>query len=150
MNILMVTARYAPFTGGVERHVEKVAASLLALGHEVTVLTLTNGKALPAHEIVHGVSVWRLKATGMSRKTQVAAGTWALRHRRLLRNFDVIHGHDVYLRALKGMAPNVPQYMTFHGYEGWPIQPEAIERRHKMEEAVRKKVCAGAFIGKWY
>jgi glycogen(starch) synthase len=39
LNVLMVSARYLPFTGGTETHVHEVGTRLAAAGHAVTVLT---------------------------------------------------------------------------------------------------------------
>ncbi len=151
MKILMLTSRFWPFHGGVEKHVEQVAMALQDMGHTVLVLTLTCGRTdLRAYEVHNGIEVFRINAQQMNRTAQVRAIVWAAQNRKILREVDIIHGHDAILKALLPMAPKAHQYLTFHGFEGYPVLPSSIESKQKMLQQVRGTICAGAFIGKWY
>lgn len=60
MKILLVPSVYLPSVGGVELNTHELAKQLLALGHQVTILT-SNWRRwrLPAHETLDGVEVFR-------------------------------------------------------------------------------------------
>lgn len=148
MRIVMLTPAFAPRRGGVERHVRRVSEELAALGHEVTVVTRALADA-PAMERLGAVEVVRVP------------GGWrggvALlrRHRRLLRQADVIHCHDAY-PFLCWYAPlrlplRLPRaFVTFHGYEAWPIPREAIRWRRWVRRQCAGALCVGGFIHRWY
>ncbi len=63
MRILHITPHYWPAVGGAETFTKAVSERLVQRGHDVTVLTLNSG-ALPARELVEGVSVRRFRAAG--------------------------------------------------------------------------------------
>jgi glycosyltransferase involved in cell wall biosynthesis len=62
MRILMVSARYFPFMGGIETHIHEVGTRLAARGHSVTVLTTDPTGQYPSEEDVGGMHVSRVKA----------------------------------------------------------------------------------------
>jgi glycosyltransferase involved in cell wall biosynthesis/O-antigen/teichoic acid export membrane protein len=62
LRVLAVTARYRPFTGGVETHVQELAARLGTRGVEVSVLTTDPTGRLPREERVDGVAVRRCRS----------------------------------------------------------------------------------------
>lgn len=59
MNILQVTPRYPPQSGGVETHVRKISEHLVALGHTVTVLTADAGMRDKQREYRNNVEIRR-------------------------------------------------------------------------------------------
>lgn len=159
----MVTSRYAPYTGGVERHLAGVCSELQRLGHHVDVLTF-QGEGLersnsshfshrhkpPRESVEKGVRVFRLLGSGPSRNGQLQAAAWALQHARLMRTYDIIHGHDVVLKALQRFAPAARRYLTFHGFEAYPVTDESRERKLAMQATVQGAMCAGSFIERWF
>ena len=62
LRVLEVTARYLPFMGGVELHVDEVARRLARRGVDVTILTTDPTASLPVYEHVDGVAVRRVRA----------------------------------------------------------------------------------------
>ncbi|MEM7273615.1 MAG: glycosyltransferase family 4 protein [Actinomycetota bacterium] len=62
LQVLMVSARFAPFVGGTEIHTGQVSAELVRRGHRVTVLTTDLAGTLPEQEWVDGVEVVRVRA----------------------------------------------------------------------------------------
>ena len=88
MRILYVTHQYAPAIGGAERYVTSLSASLAARGHRVDVVTsrardyLTWRNELPAHEVLDGVNVYRIKALRRRRHTWWLLARGLRNHRR--------------------------------------------------------------------
>lgn len=62
LRVLLVTARYFPFKGGIETHVYEVAKRLAQAKVEVTVLTTDPGGRLRPDELIDGVRVLRARA----------------------------------------------------------------------------------------
>ena len=60
LNILMISPQFAPIVGGYERAAERLAAALVARGHQVTVITDRRRLAWPAREVREGVQIQRL------------------------------------------------------------------------------------------
>jgi glycosyltransferase involved in cell wall biosynthesis len=146
LNILMATGHFAPRLGGVEKHVLRVSEELVKLGHDVTVLTRRWEASLLEREEVRGIQVRRV-AGGISR---------APRDRRveLFQQTDVIHCHDSY-PYLRFVAPawpaaRAPLFVTFHGYEGYPIPRTARWLRRRLASRAAGVICMGEFICRWY
>jgi glycogen synthase len=59
MKVLTVLTYYRPHTSGLTIYVERLAKSLIKLGHEVTVLTSQYDRELPKQEIQDGVRIVR-------------------------------------------------------------------------------------------
>ena len=58
LRILMVAARYLPFTGGIETHIREVGSRMAAEGHTVAVLTADpSGNLLPREIVATGAPV---------------------------------------------------------------------------------------------
>lgn len=114
--ILMVCARYLPFTGGTETHVHEVATRLVAQGVDVTVLTTNPGRALPREERAAGVRVIRVPAypattdyffaPGLARV--IRGGGWDLVH------IQGYHNLVAPLAMLAAGAAGIPYVVTFH------------------------------------
>ncbi len=152
LNILMATGHFAPRLGGVEKHVLRVSEELARRGHAVTVLTRRWEAAWPQEEDLRGIRVRRV-AGGIAS---------AVRDRRvaLLRQADVIHCHDLYayLRFVVPAWPG-PQaahrsraalFVTFHGYEGYPVPRAARWLRRRLAARAAGTICMGGFICRWY
>ena len=64
MRIAIVTNRFAPYVGGIERQMAMVGGGLVRLGHDVTVLTRRYDRALPRREHLNGLTVERFGPFG--------------------------------------------------------------------------------------
>lgn len=117
MRILLVTRVYWPNIGGIEKHVEWLAGTLLRRGHQVDVLTLDRAfedlRPLPAHEEHDGVRITRVPFWGTKR---YPFAPWVLRH---VRGYDVLHVHAVDFLAdwLVATRPlhHTPVVLSTHG-----------------------------------
>ncbi len=144
MHILMVTSSFHPSVGGVETHVRRVSECLLARGHRVTILTHADQ---PGEATLGSLAIQRLPKTN-----PLAAWRLARPH---LAAADIVHCHDAYAYLhfclpSSLLAPRRPTFITYHGYEGYPIPPEAIRKRRFVRRRVKDALCAGEFICRWY
>src|SRR5205807_5089409 len=91
MNILMVSARYFPYIGGIETHLHEVGLRLARDGVNVTLLTTippSLSTSLPKEEVVGGMRIIRVKARPAERDYYFApeiysiikAGDWDVVH----------------------------------------------------------------------
>jgi glycosyltransferase involved in cell wall biosynthesis len=116
MRIVMVTARYYPFMGGIEAHTHEVARQLVARGHSVTVLTTDPNRCQAAREHREGIDILRVPtwpkrgdyyfAPGITDK--IASDPW-----------DVVHvqGYHTLVAPLAmatAIRRKVPFVVTFH------------------------------------
>lgn len=113
----MVTPRFAPDVGGVERHVAEVSARLAARGCAVTVLCTDRMGDRAAEEDVGGVRVKRVRAWPRGRDYYLAPGLWReiARHR-----CDVVHVQSYHtavapLAMARAVSLGIPFVLTFHG-----------------------------------
>lgn len=144
--VLMLASSYLPRLGGVERHVYSVTRELIRRGVEVRIATPRWQSDWAPLEMVDGVEVTRLSLEGKTgRKELRPLVAWA----------NVVHSHDAY-PFLKYYLPfllthrRLPAFVTFHGYERYPIPLEAKVLRRVVLWLTRGAICAGAFIPKWY
>jgi len=140
----MITPSFYPSIGGVETHVRRVSECLSALGHEVTLLTHANE---PSHENLGPLAVYRLPRTNW-----LAAWRAARPH---IGSADIVHCHDAYsflhfYLPSCCLPPRRPVFITFHGYEKYPIPREAMRWRRFARSRVRNAICVGDFICRWY
>lgn len=122
MRILQHCVYYPPEVGGLESHVAALSEGLVALGHEVRVVTARSTPDLPDHEVRRGVSIqrtwfparnpagWILHALASVPATREAAG-WA----------DVVHAQAFasvvpcrIATAGLGAGKGTPLVATFH------------------------------------
>jgi glycosyltransferase involved in cell wall biosynthesis len=91
MNILQVTPRYPPHTGGVETHVKEISERLVGRGHEVTVVTADAGEDVRDREIRNGVVVRRHRGLSPGGAFHVAPGIGLTVHNS---KADIVHAHN--------------------------------------------------------
>lgn len=93
MRILQVARVYWPNIGGIEKHVQWLAETLVARGHHCEVLTLDrafeDGRQLPAHEEHGGVRIRRIPYLGSKR---YPLAPQLLAH---LGGYDLVHVHAI-------------------------------------------------------
>jgi len=116
LRIVMVAARYFPFSGGIETHIHEVGRRLAAQGHEVTVLTTDPTGALPRSEMVEGMRIRRVPAWPRKRDYFFAPGLFQELRRG---SWDVVHvqGYHTFSApiAMAGaLAAGIPFVLTFH------------------------------------
>jgi glycosyltransferase involved in cell wall biosynthesis len=112
----MVTARYRPYVGGIELHVEEVARRLASRGAAVTVLTTDPSKTLPAVEEDQGTMVRRVLAWPARRDyyfaphipREIRKGPWDIVH---IQGFQTLVAPLAMRSARKARLPYV---VTFH------------------------------------
>lgn len=117
MKILTVLTYYRPHTSGLTIYVERLAKSLVKLGHEVTVLTSQYEKDLPPEEVVDGVRI--IRAPVLFRVSKgVIMPTFGWLAWKLVSSHDVVHLHlpqfDAAGVALRGKLLGKPTLITYH------------------------------------
>ena len=117
MKILTVLTYYRPHTSGLTIYVERLAKSLVKLGHEVTVLTSRYEKDLPREEIVDGVRI--IRAPVLFRVSKgVIMPTFGWLTWKLVSSHDVVHLHlpqfDAAGVAMRGKILGKPTLITYH------------------------------------
>ena len=93
MRILQVSARYFPFVGGLETHVEEISTRLIDKGFEVRVATTDPSRKLPEEEVVNDVEIKRFISWAPSESYYFSGKL----KRYLVENsssFDVVHAHS--------------------------------------------------------
>src|SRR4051812_4994715 len=115
--ILMVTPRFAPEVGGVERHVEEVASRAAARGHDVTVLCTDRSGRLPALEHRDGYTLRRVRAWPRDRDYHFAPGIVREVRRGGWSVVPVQSYHPAVapLAMLAARSAGLPYLLTFHG-----------------------------------
>ena len=97
MNVLLVSSRFAPSEGGVQRHVQALAEGLVRHGHDVTVWThqLDGTASTETMSVSGSTNVIQVRRFPLTTHHEHALSSLALR--RALRDetaeFDVIHVH---------------------------------------------------------
>lgn len=117
MKILTVLTYYRPHTSGLTIYVERLAKSLVKLGHEVTVLTSQYDKDLPREEFQDGVRI--IRAPVLFRVSKgVIMPTFGWLAWKLVSSHDVVHLHlpqfDAAGIALRGRILKKPTLITYH------------------------------------
>jgi glycosyltransferase involved in cell wall biosynthesis len=121
VRVLVVTPRFPPDLGGVERHVWEVSRRAAQRGCDVTVLCTDRTGERVGCEIVDGVRVERVRAWPRRHDLYLAPGLWRAMSREMARApFDVVHVQSYHtLVAPLAMAwarrRRVPFVLTFHG-----------------------------------
>jgi glycosyltransferase involved in cell wall biosynthesis len=117
MKILIVLTYYAPYTSGLTVYAVRQARALVAMGHQVTVLTSQHEQTLPAKENLKGVQVIRVPVALRVSKgvimPQMPLQAW-----RLMRSTDVVNLHvpqmEAALMALLARLRKKPVVLTYH------------------------------------
>ena len=131
MKILTVLTYYRPHTSGLTIYVERLAKSLVKLGHDVTVLTSQYQKDLPREEIQDGVRIVRVPVLFRVSKGVIMPSFGWLAWKLVL-DHDVVHLHlpqfDAAGVALRGRLLKKPTIITYHcdlllpkGFANWVV-----------------------------
>ncbi len=156
LRVLLVTHSYPPHgVGGVEQHVEGLAAALIAAGHQVEIYTRDGGAGTEGD-----VTVDRSTAPAMARVTyrfgdvQAFAGLYRsarldaafAAYLRAAPRFDVAHVHHLtglsvgVLEALR--TASVPTVLTLHDYWMLCARGQMWHRRGELCATVEPRRCA--------
>ena len=119
LNVLMVTARYFPYIGGIETHVHEVGRRLAGRGISITILTTaphTSATPLPEEEVIEGMRIIRVRAWPPQRDYYIAPEMFSL-----IKDgaWDLVHCQGCHtfvppLAMLAAKEANIPYIVTFH------------------------------------
>src|SRR5665647_404197 len=151
MKILFISPRFRPEIGGVEKHVYLVSSALIARGHDVEVITSTTRHDLKSYQQEDNLAVHRfylMKGTNLLNTFMNLPKMWFrfLRNSQLIVGNDVIHLHDY--ETFLWMLPFIlflrkKTFITFHGFEGYPILMYSKIVRKIAEKTVKGSICIG-------
>ena len=116
LKLLMVSARFFPYSGGTEGHTYEVSRSFADQGHQVTVLTTDVSGELPTQETHAGFTVKRVAAWPRNKDyyfapriySEITSGDWDLVH---------LQGYHTLVAPLAMFAAwrkGIPYVVTFH------------------------------------
>ncbi|MDA8235872.1 MAG: glycosyltransferase [Clostridia bacterium] len=150
--ILMMTSFYSPKIGGVEKHVEKVSKVLASWGYRIKIVTYKHEDNLNDMEFIDGIQVFRM-SYGLNGR--FAVWKWLWRNKKLITDADIVHCHDYgtfwyWYLPFRFLFPRKSVYLTFHGYEGYPLNPKTVLVRKIISKFINGNISIGDFITKWY
>lgn len=148
MKIGILARRFWPDIGGVEKHVLEIGKRLVKDGHEVTVITQSKG----TRNNIDGIRIKRISKVPANWFDKFYIWKWFWNNRSLIKQLDIIHAHDVYFWyfPFRVLFPRKKSFITFHGYENYPISRRAILVRKISEKFSKGNIIVGSFIKKWY
>lgn len=152
--LLVVTPYFAPYIGGVEKHVLKTSGLLCRQGWQVDIITRQHQVDLPEHKTIQNLSVHRFAFPKIK-----VLGLFLIWLQMLCRYFnlfcraDVIHVHDVmvWCLPLRLLLPRKKFVLTVHGWEGQcPVSIKKIWLKKLSVGLANQVVCVGAYLSKYY
>ena len=156
MNLLFFVSSFYPQIGGVERSVYFVSRELCKLGFNVKIITQNIDNKSKNFEIFpEGFSVYRIPSIKIPKTGILQKWIWLIFHINLIAKSHIIHFHD-YTPFVKWFLPfrfiflKKKYFITFHGYEGFPIKFKHIFYRRLAEKLTNGNICVGEFIKRWY
>lgn len=151
-NILFFSRRFYPHVGGVEKHIWEVGKELIKRKYLVTLVTEKSSPQEKDREIVGGIHIYRIDAGEDTWVKKFIIWRWLWKHSVILQKADIIHCHDVFYWYLpfSFFYPLKKFFITFHGYEGYPIPLKNILQRNIAAFLSDGTICIGEFMKKWY
>ena len=173
MKVLFLTPLFYPSIGGVQRHVFEVGLRLKKKDIQLCIITEKESKNYQSsgksdseakklkqvvkssyfeRKKISGIPVWYFTfgKAGWHKKFKI----WYIlfKHRNLFKDADIIHCHDVFIwyLPLRFLYPRKKVFITFHGYESYPVVFKNILIRKISEILSSGNICVGNFIKKWY
>jgi glycosyltransferase involved in cell wall biosynthesis len=158
MTIIFLCRLFSPHIGGVEKHVWEIGTRLSQEGHRLIVITESSSEVYPnggnpsLFETIDGIEVYRIPVGEDEKAKKWKIWWWMWQQRGLVKKADLIHCHDVFYwyMPLRFLYPFKKIYMTFHGYESYPLKHSAIWMRKIAEKLTKGNICIGDFMKKWY
>lgn len=152
MKIVFFARRFYPAIGGVEKHVMSLSQELIKKGHTIIVIAEKTPEDSSQKFTHNNIQIYKIKAgkDDWFKKFRIWRELWKLK--KIILQSDVVHCHDVFFWYLpfRFVFPAKQVFMTFHGYEGYPITRKAIFVRKISEKLTWGNICIGDFITKWY
>lgn len=152
MKILFLANYYFPHVGGVEKHVEKLSQRLKKKGNSVFIVTQKVSDKDKFVENRDEATVYRFNPINIKFLGLIFIWIWFFRNRELIKNADIVHAHDVgiWYWPFRLIYRGKPFYMTFHGYEEYPVSLKSKMIRKVSEVFSKGNICIGKFMEKWY
>ncbi len=152
MNVLFFSRLFHPDIGGVEKHVLEISKLLIKEGHKIVVVAEQNSLKLRLNERIEGIEIFRIPKLKNGKIKKFRIWKWLWTNRKLIRDADVIHCHDVFFWYLpfRFLFPFKKIFTTFHGYESYPLKLKFILIHKISEKLSMGNICIGHFIKKWY
>lgn len=148
MRIIFLTRRFYPDIGGVEKHVYEISKILIKKNHKVTVITESQGE----DNELEGIKIIRIPQSSVGKFRKFFIWYWFIKNKNVFSKAKIVHAHDVYYQylPLRLLLPGKKSFITFHGYENYPISKKAILIRKLSEIIANGNIVVGEFIKKWY
>lgn len=148
MKILFLSRRFYPDDGGVEKHIREISKFLIDKGYELTLVTQTPG----ATNNYKGIKIVRIPKTPKKNSEKLYIWKWFWNNKHFIIGADVVHAHDVYwwYWPYRFIFLSKKSFVTFHGYETYPIRFGAILSRKISEILSNGNIIVGDFMKKWY
>lgn len=148
--VLFLTRLFTPHIGGVETHVLRVAQILQKNGFQMTIITEQYDESLNEYEMMNGIEIYRIPFVSIQSKAKLWSWLWS--HRKLFKEADVVHVHDVFWWVFPVLTMIKSKYfVTFHGWEGsFPPKKTALFQRKAAAQLSRGVIQVGEYIQKWY
>lgn len=139
MKILLATVFEYPHTGGLSTHINMLIRALMALGHQVDVVSMSSLPAWQMYGLVKGPSY------GLNKIYLGSGMVWSHRMRRKLlsrliarkleqQQYDVINAQDVFA-TLAAADHGLPVVLTLHGYFTY----EAISKKSLRQDTAPER-----------
>lgn len=126
------------------------------MDYNVTIITQQIDKSSAKVEFFpEGFSVYRIPPSVIPKTGTIWKWLWLLFHINLIWNADIIHFHDfdVFIKwyfPYRFIFIRKKYFITFHGYEGFPLRYKHILFRKIAEKLTHGNICVGGFIKRWY
>lgn len=148
MKIVFLARRFYPDVGGVEKHVYEISRRLFEKGNEVIVITESLGR----EDEIDGIKIIRINNKREDWFKKFYIWKWMLKNISLFYSADIIHIHDIYYAYLpvRFLLFWKKSFITFHGYETFPIRRKSIIIRKASEKLSTGNMIVGDFMKKWY
>lgn len=152
MKVLFITKYFFPHIGGVEKHVYEVSKELIKNGIKVSIITEKLNTRIDDSKEDNNIKILRISYPKIKFIGLFVIWLKMFSLIREIVNADVIHIHDVFIWFLpiKLFFPFKSIYITFHGYEDYPIKFKYRIIRYISEKLCQGNICVGKFINKWY
>ncbi len=151
MKILFISKFFLPHVGGIENHLQEISKILIKQEHKVSIIT----KRLSNHqpdENLGKIEILRISYPMIKFIGLIVIWLQLLRYIKFIKKVDIVHIHDVFVWCipLKILFPKKPLFLTFHGYESYPIKKRAFWIRKLANRCTKGNLCVGHFMEKWY
>lgn len=152
MKVLFLSRYYHPHFGGVEKHLATINKNMVKKGFDITVITSKHQNDIKVQENTDGAKVIRIPEVKIKILGLVFIWINMFKYWRKVSKADVVHCHDVFIwyLPLRFLFPRKKVYVTFHGYETYPIKKRAVVIRRITEKLTDGNLTIGKFIEKWY